>query len=90
MIKIERLGVRILEINRNNDEEEYITINLNGSDDVEPALGRRSAKRKNAKKDTRIGKNKKEGKKKWSKKKILITIAIIVAVIITLIGISFG
>lgn len=90
MIKIERLGVRILEINRNNDEEEYITINLNVSDDVEPALGRRSAKRKNAKKDTRIGKNKKEGKKKWSKKKILITIAIIVAVIITLIGISFG
>ena len=90
MIKIERLGVRILEINRNNDEEEYITINLNGSDENNYTVGKRTSRKKSNKKSTRIGKNKKEGKIKWSKKKIWITIGIILAVIITLIGISFG
>ena len=46
MIKIERLGVRILEINRNNDEEEYITINLNGSDENNYTVGKRTSRKK--------------------------------------------
>ena len=84
----------ILENNINNNEEEYITINLDGSDVVEDtnkAPGKRTSRRKE-KKSTRIGNNKKDGKGKikWSKKKIGITIAIIVAVIIVLVGVAFG
>lgn len=96
MIKIERLGVKILEDKRNNNEEEYITINLDGSDVVEEntekASGKRSSRRASGKRTTRIGNNKKEGKGKikWSKKKIGITIAIVVAVLIVIIGIAFG
>ncbi len=77
----------ILEEKRNNNEEEYITIDL--GDNESNSLGKRSARRAKEKK-TRIGNEKKSGKKKWSKKKTGITIAIILAVIIVLIGISFG
>lgn len=85
-----------MEDKRNNNEEEYITINLDGSDVVEEntkkVSGKRSSRRASGKKTTRIGNNKKEGKGKikWSKKKIGITIAIVVAVIIVLVGIAFG
>ena len=82
-----------MEDNRNNNEEEYITINLDGSDVTDEstrrAQGRRTAKRAGARKSTRIG-NDKKGKIKWSKKKIGITIAVIIAVIIVITGIAFG
>ena len=77
----------ILEKKRNNNEEEYITIDLGGNESN--SLGKRTSRRASEKK-TRIGNSKKDGKKKWSKKKIGITIGIILAVIIVLIGISFG
>ena len=85
MIKMERLGVRVLEKNLNNDEEEYITIDLGTNNEN---IGKRTS-RSTKNKKTRIG-SKKEGKIKWSKKKIAITVAIILAIIIILIGISFG
>ena len=82
-----------MEDNRNHNEEEYITINLDGSDVTDEstrrAQGRRTAKRAGARKSTRIG-NDKKGKIKWSKKKIGITIAVIIAVIIVITGIAFG
>ena len=79
----------------NNNEEEYITINLDGSEPVEntgKSSKRKKAKRAKEKKSTRIGNTKKEGKGKikWSKKKIGITIAVIIAILIVLVGISFG
>ena len=77
----------ILEEKRNNNEEEYITIDLGGNESN--SLGKRSARRAKEKK-ARIGNNKKNGKKKISKKKIGIIIGIILAVIIVLVGISFG
>lgn len=77
----------ILEEKRNNNEEEYITIDLGGNESN--SLGKRSARRANDKK-TRIGNTKKDGKKKISKKKIGIIVGIILAVIIVLVGISFG
>lgn len=77
-----------MENNRNNDEE-YITINLDGSDDSTAKIRRRSSNNKTTKKKARIG-NEKKKKHKWSKKKIGITIGIILAIIITITGIAFG
>ena len=47
MIKIERLGVRVLEKNLNNDEEEYITIDLGGNTEN---TGKRTSRRTKNKK----------------------------------------
>ena len=81
----------------NKNEEEYITINLDGSDVIEEnqTVGKRTARRNaEKKKSTRIEKKDKKDKKnkktKWSKKKIGITIAIIVAVLLVILGIAFG
>ena len=77
----------ILEEKRNNNDDEYITIDLSGNNTN--TSGKRTSRRAKDKK-ARIGKNKKEGKNKVSKKKIAIIIASILAVIIVLVGISFG
>ena len=84
-----------------NNEDEYITINLDGSDVVEetPKVGKRTAARmeKNAKgkkKGKQSGKGKKDKngkeKKKWSKKKIALVILSIIAIIVAVVGIVFA
>ena len=77
----------ILEEKRNNNEEEYITIDLSGNEST--SLGKRSS-RTNKEKKARIGKSKKDKKSKISKKKIALIIASVIAVVIILVGISFG
>ena len=71
-----------------NNEDEYITIDLNNGN-VNKTTGKRTARRQaEKKKSTRIGKNKE--KTKWSKKKIGITIAVIATILIISLGIAVG
>lgn len=83
-----------MEENKSINEDEYITINLDGSDvkeNSQTTVGRRTAKRNANKKSTRINKNgNKKEKKKWSKKKKLVVFGSILLAIILILGISFG
>ena len=82
-----------MEENKSISEEEYITIDLDSTNQNERSKtnGRRTAKRSNGKKTNRINKNKIEKeKKKWSKKKKLVVCGSILLAIILILGISFG
>ena len=76
-----------MENKRNNDEEEYITIDLGSNESSRKGGKRKASKKSKTKNKTRVGK---EGKKKISKKKVGIIIASILAILIVIIGISFG
>ena len=78
-----------MENNKDNTNEEYITITVGNNEKSKDNAPKRRKKPKNGKRTARINKNKKE-RKKWSKKKKTIVISSVILGIFLILGIVLG